>query len=106
MKTIVVDGVEYAPVKSCTEGKEVRIVVLQRGWVLVGYYSRTGDNCQLQKASVLRNWGTTKGLGEIAEDGPKKDTKLDPTNGLVEFHRLTEVLTLVAEESEWKAHLK
>lgn len=105
MKNITIDGVEYTPVKKEGSG-EVRIVVLQRGWVVVGYYSREGDNCKLQKASVIRNWGTTKGLGEIAEDGPKKDTKLDPTNGLVEFHRLTEVLTLVAEESEWKPHLK
>lgn len=105
MKNVMIDGIEYTPVKK--EGSnEVRIVVLQRGWVVVGYYSREGDNCKLHKASVIRNWGTTKGLGEIAEDGPKKDTKLDPTNGLVEFHRLTEVLTLVAEEAEWKEHLK
>jgi hypothetical protein len=103
MKNVTIDGIEYSPID---KGNEVRIVVLQRGWVAVGYYSRDGENCKLQKASIIRNWGTTKGLGEIAEDGPKKDTKLDPTNGLVEFHRLTEVLTVVAQESKWKAHLE
>lgn len=100
---ITVNGVEYAPLQI---GSEVRICILQRGWVMVGYYQRSGDNCSLAKASVIRNWGTTKGLGEIAADGPKKDTKLDPTNGLVEFHRLTEVATIVCCEEKWKPLLK
>lgn len=101
--TVIVNGIEYAPVQ---RGSEVRICILQRGWVMVGYYKREGDNVSLTKASVIRNWGTTKGLGEIAVDGPKKDTKLDPTNGLVEFHRLTEVATIVCAEDAWAKLLK
>lgn len=103
MENVVINGIEYAPIQ---KGYEVRICILQRGWVMVGYYHRDGDNCSLTKASVIRNWGTTKGLGEIAADGPKKDTKLDPTNGLVEFHRLTEVATILCKEDAWKALLK
>lgn len=103
MKNIVIDGTEYAPI---SKGTEVKICVLQRGWVMVGYYQRDGDNCSLNKASVIRNWGTTKGLGEIALEGPKGSTKLDPTNGVVEFHRLTEVCTIVCKESEWAKFLK
>lgn len=103
MKTVTVDGIEYAPI---SKGNEVRICVLQRGWVMVGYYKRDGDSCSLTQASVIRNWGTTKGLGEIAADGPKSSTKLDPTNGLVEFHRLTEVCTIVCAEDKWKTLLK
>lgn len=103
MENVVINGIEYAPIQ---KGSEVRICILQRGWVMVGYYHRDGDNCSLAKASVIRNWGTTKGLGEIAADGPKKDTKLDPTNGLVEFHRLTEVATILCKEDSWKTVLK
>jgi hypothetical protein len=101
---VIVNGIEYAP--TAPTGDDVRIVILQRGWVMVGYYKREGDSCSLTKASVIRNWGTTKGLGEIAADGPKKDTKLDPTNGLVEFHRLTEVATIRCEVSKWQSELK
>ena len=100
---ITVNGVDYAPVN---KSGEMRIVILQRGWVMVGRYSREGDDCQLHDAQVIRVWGTTKGLGEIAAEGPKKGTKLDPTNGLVEFHRLTEVATIKCEELKWASSLK
>ena len=103
MKSVTIDGVEYFPKQT---GNEVRICILQRGWVMVGYYQRDGDNCSLSKASVIRNWGTTRGLGEISMDGPKADTKLDPTNGFVEFHRLTEVATIVCSGEKWAAKLK
>ena len=104
MENVVINGVEYQPVNNI--GNDVRIVILQRGWVMVGYYSREGSRCKLSKASVIRNWGTTKGLGEISADGPTAATKLEPTNGLVEFHELTEIGTIQASELKWKNHLK
>lgn len=79
---------------------DVRVVVLQRGWVVVGVYTRDGLNCKLEKASVIRKWGTTKGLGEL-RGGPTRDTVLDPC-GTVEFHRLTEVLSMVCDSEKWK----
>jgi len=99
---ITVNGVEYAPVN---KSNEVRIVILQRGWVMVGRYSRDGENCKLYDASVIRTWGASKGLGEIAASGPTKETILDPSNGLVEFHRLTEIATITCNEEAWKNHL-
>ena len=105
-KSIVINGIEYTPEPKQISNSAVRIVVLQRGWVMIGRYERAGDNCKLHNAQVIRNWGTTKGLGELAGEGPKKDTKLDPTNGLVEFHRLTEICTVLCEESKWAQHLK
>lgn len=110
LKTMTINGVTYvqegaergfAPVL----GGPVKIVILQRGWVMVGYYQRDGANCTLRNASVLRQYGTTKGLGEIAEGGPTSSTKLDPCNGLVEFHRLTEVATITCVESKWHSKL-
>ena len=47
-----------------------QIVILNRGWVVVGNYYEKGDDCTLTDASVIRAWGTTKGLGELAENGP------------------------------------
>lgn len=102
MKTITVDGVEYAPVLS--DG-EVKIVILQRGWIMVGRFERNGSDCKLFNASVIRNWGTTNGLGEIAKDGPTSETKLDPCNGVVEFDYLTVVATISCNEKSWKKEL-
>ena len=59
------------------------IVVLDRGNVLKGRLSRTSGGYILQEASVIRRWGTTKGLGELVT-GPTNETKLDPC-GTVRF---------------------
>lgn len=78
----------------------IRIIVLQRGWVIVGRYFRRGTECRAEDSYVIRRWGTTNGLGELATKGPLTDTKLEPS-GLSEFHRSAEVLTLRCEESKW-----
>lgn len=80
-------------------GTKRKIVVAQRGWVLVGDYSIEGDDeIVLTNASVIRIWGTTKGLGELALSGPTSKTILDPA-GTVRFHRLTVVLVLEVTSS-------
>ena len=56
--------------------KDIRILVLHRGWVVVGYYSATDSEVTLRQAAVVRRWGTTKGLGEIAAGGPTAATIL------------------------------
>lgn len=83
---------------------EIRIVILQRGWVVVGYYTEDGDMCTVESAAVIRVWGTTKGLGEIAEDGPNQNTKLDPCPTL-RFHKLTVIATMDCTKSQWAKHL-
>lgn len=106
METITVNGKTYyseEPVRTILdEPTQIKIVALQRGWVLIGYFQQEGTNCKLHSASVIRNWGTTKGLGELAKDGPTSSTKLDPTNGLVEFDVLTVVLQISVNEDKWK----
>ena len=79
----------------------IRIVVLQRGWVVVGHYYRTGTECRLEDASVIRRWGTTNGLPELASSGPLPETQLEKSKGDIRFHRSAEVLTLDCEESKW-----
>lgn len=77
------------------------IVILQRGWVMVGDLVLTDTECTLSNASVIRNWGTTKGIGEIALNGPTPNTILDPV-GAVTFHRLTSIAEIQCNEERWK----
>lgn len=41
MRTITIDGIDYAPINP--DDLPVRIVILQRGWVVVGYGDGYGD---------------------------------------------------------------
>ena len=105
---ISVNGVEYVRKDSVCEKEivgDIKICILQRGWVMVGRLERNGDQCKLHNASVIRVWGTTNGLGEIAKDGPKSATKLDKTNGVVEFNDATMIACISVEESKWKNKL-
>jgi hypothetical protein len=78
-----------------------QIVILNRGWVVIGDYSEKGDDCTLTNAFVIRKWGTTNGLGELAEKGKLADTILDSTPN-VHFNKLTMVARIDVNESAWK----
>ena len=66
MKTeVVIDGTVYVP-KGTEKNQpnytgEIKIVVLQRGWVYIGRFERKENDCKLYNASCIRIWGTTKG---------------------------------------------
>ena len=79
---------------------DVRIVILQRGWVAVGKYSENGEQCRLDNAAVIRRWGTCRGLGEIATNGPTINTVLDKCPPL-RFHTLTVISTMDCEAEKW-----
>jgi hypothetical protein len=79
--------------------KKKQIVVLQRGWVVVGDVTTVGDELTIENASVIRFWGTTKGLGELV-DGPTEKTKLDPC-GTVTAHALAVVLRIDVDAQKW-----
>lgn len=83
----------------------IQCCVLQRGWVVIGELSKSGQYYTLTKPSVIRNWGTTKGLGELVKSGPLANTKLDPTNGTVRFHELTLVMRIKCDKNIWSKHL-
>ena len=105
-ETITIDDVQYirADIRPPVAG-DVRIVILQRGWVMVGRLERDGSRCILHNASVVRVWGTTKGLPEIANDGPTAKTVLDSCDGDVEFHELTMIAALACREDKWLSRL-
>lgn len=104
---ISINGVDY--VKKGTNdfptnlSGDVRIVILQRGWVVVGRFSKEDSQCFLDNASVIRKWGTTKGLGEIVS-GPTSETILDNC-GHVEFHELGVVAMFNCNPDGWKKHV-
>lgn len=81
-------------------GEEVRIIILQRGWVIIGRYYQHGSQCWIESGYVIRNWGTTQGLGELATSGKQESTKLDfiPKT---QFHELTIVASIICDKSKW-----
>ena len=107
IEEIEVNGKKYYSQKPTNQEYQgdYKIVVLQRGWVMVGKLERSGSECKLHNASVIRSWGTTKGLGEIAGNGPTSSTKLDKCNGLVEFDYLTVVASIAVNEAKWVSAL-
>lgn len=86
-----------------SETKELgrHIVVLQRGWVMVGLLSKKGSEYTLKDCSVVRRWGTTNGLGELAESGKLSDTVLDKCPETF-FHELTTILIMKCNEKAWE----
>lgn len=97
LEKVVVNGETYIKEQKPSETK---ICILQRGWVMVGKFSREGNDCVLTDASVIRIWGTTKGLGEIALNGPTSSTKIDPC-GTARFDYLTTIAVLDCSD-KWK----
>ena len=77
------------------------ILVLQRGWVVVGdLVDDSETKVTLNNASVVRRWGTKKGLGELALQGPQPSTILDPC-GVVEAHPQAIVLRMPCGPTAW-----
>jgi hypothetical protein len=70
-----------------------QIVIAHRGWVFVGDVRRSDNEVTIENAAVVRRWGTTKGLGELAEHGPSGTTRLDPCP-TVRIHPLAIVATM------------
>lgn len=96
---MIIDGVEYRPVMESQS--PIKIVVCDRGFVLVGRVEVKDNYVTITDCSCIRNWGTSKGLGQIASSGPTSSTKLDaqPTTRV---HELQVVQMIDCEASQWK----
>jgi len=99
---LTIDGTVYVPKESVKKSYvgDIKIVVLQRGWIYIGHFVRKGNDCELHNASCIRTWGTTKGLAELV-NGATASTKLDPCQGVVEFDWLTVVHTITVNPEKW-----
>lgn len=96
MGSVMIDGVKYEPV---LEG-DLKIVVLDRGFVVVGRVRHEGCYVVITDCSCLRRWGTTAGLGQLAAGGPRAKTKLDP-QPTTRVHELKVVQMIDCDVSKW-----
>lgn len=80
---------------------ELVIVVLQRGWVIVGHLTINGTVCEMLDARVVRRWGTTDGLGELAKEGPLKNSMIESPCPQ-KFHTASIVTRFVCDSGKWK----
>jgi hypothetical protein len=76
-----------------------QIVVLDRGFVYVGNVTENGENLVIENARNIRRWGTTKGLGQLAIEGPQSDTVLDPAGTVTAPKRA--VIHTLACKTNW-----
>lgn len=99
--TIKIDEQEYVR-KDAVDVKptEKQIFILQRGWIVIGNGRKEGNEFWINNCSVIRSWGTSKGLGEIALNGPTNNTRLDPC-GAFQVHELAIVGRMNVDESKW-----
>lgn len=81
--------------------KPIMIVVLQKGWVVVGEYVAKGPNHMgVERAYVITRWGTVKGLGQLAQHGPRSATRLHACPSL-KWHLYAEVMTMEVNADVW-----
>ena len=96
--TIKINEVEYVRANPSTDG-DIKIAVLDRGFVYVGRVCFDGDFLILKNASNIRKWGTAKGLGELV-NGPLASTKLDSVGTIrVPVHALIHLIDV--EQCKW-----
>lgn len=100
-EVIKIDDVEYVR-KGAEEAYkgDIKIVVLDRGFVYVGRVNVEGDWVNISSAQNIRIWGTTKGLGEL-RSGPLSGTKLDNV-GNVKAPLSALISIIDVEQNKWK----
>ena len=97
-KKITCDGQEFNLVP--VQQGNLKIVVLDKGFVYVGNFTDNGDTITIDNARCCRVWGTTKGLSQLANEGPNSNTKLDDATTITApKHSLIHTLNCV--ESKW-----
>ena len=101
--SIMIDSVKYIREDTATskfEPTSLKIVVADRGWVFIGNVTSDTDGLHLSNTKVIRTWGTTKGLGEIAIGGPTDRTILDDAGSVMIPHAAT-ILVMDADAAKW-----
>lgn len=108
IQEITIEGKVYVPkdsIKTPIANSDVRIVVLQRGWVAVGKFKRNAiGEGELFPSAIIQTWGTTKGLPELV-NGPTASTKLNRSDAIIRFNIGAEVLMIDADATKWEKHL-
>lgn len=83
---------------------QIKIVIAQRGWVLVGEFQRQGNHIVLTRGATIRRWGTAgdgRGLGYLALRGPTDQTQLEPFGLPFEMLELTAIGLHTCDPEVW-----
>lgn len=102
-EVIKIDEVEYVRKDSMPSEAykgDIKIVVLDRGFVYVGRVTMDAEFVTITKAQNIRAWGTSKGLGELT-NGPLNSTKLDNV-GTVKAPLRALISIIDVKQSKWK----
>lgn len=105
--SVFINGKEYLPKDEINNQKspnytgDIKICVLQRGWVYIGRFSQNKSQCKLQNAYCIQTWGTTKGLPELV-NGATSSTKLNKCDGEINFHEGSLLFTIDVKEEKWQ----
>lgn len=83
----------------------VYVLVCDRSFVLVGrvrphptdVFRVVVDSCH-----CVRRWGTTKGLGQLAQEGPQRETILDAEGDGVDLLRSVIHRAIPCNEAKWR----
>lgn len=76
------------------------IIIAQRGWIVEGYKDKSvTDKIQLLKASVVRSWSNSRGIGGLCMKQYKDEYKLDPIGGAISFPNEGVIATI--DITEW-----
>jgi hypothetical protein len=76
------------------------IVVCDRGFVYVGNVVMDDSFAVVSDARNIRYWGTERGLGQLALEGPTDKTKLDPV-GVVRVPARAIINIIDTEAAKW-----
>jgi len=76
------------------------IAILDRGWVFVARATESPSAVILTNAACIRYWGTTRGIGQLALEGPQRETKIDEA-GTVTVPRTAIIALIDAVEAKW-----
>lgn len=83
--------------------KSTHIGVIQSGWVFIGRMQKRdpkSNQVVLHGASCIRRWGTSMGLGELALNGPQKETVLEPC-GILEAPLNAVLFFILVDGTKW-----
>jgi hypothetical protein len=83
--------------------QQTSIFVLPSGWVIVGNPTRNTDGTiTVTNCKNVHRWGTDKGLGQIAMNGPTKTSVLNPY-GTVTFPNAAGgfIMEIACNPSKW-----
>lgn len=100
MKELLVNGERFVRAADCGE---IKIVVLERGFVYIGRYHEDGNEVSIFGARSLIRWGTSAHLGELAH-GPTESTRLGES--CTARARISQVIhTIEVDQDVWVKHI-